>query len=96
MPPKMTKNSPAVKLLVQKIRSGEITDAQSPSQVWGSEAVFQKYKIGTFRTRLHLLRKENSVQEVGTFLLIFYVSRGLFSEYQCASYIMKMINMKWI
>ena len=63
MPPKVTENSPAIKRLVQKLRSGEITDAHSPSQVWKCEALFQLYKMATFRTRLHHLRKEDSMQQ---------------------------------
>ncbi|KAI0557039.1 hypothetical protein FGB62_176g05 [Gracilaria domingensis] len=55
--PRMTKNSPAIRLLRHKFERGDITGTKPPKQVWLSEKVFQKHKLNAFRAQYYLMRK---------------------------------------
>ena len=37
-------------MLRSKLEKGEVTAGESPKVVWESDAVFQKHKLGNFRT----------------------------------------------
>ena len=53
---RLTKKSLAVRMLHSKFEKGEITGGESPKAVWASDAVFQKHKLGNFRTCYNAMR----------------------------------------
>ena len=53
---RLTKKSLAVCMLRSKFEKGEITGGESPRVAWESDAVFQKHKLGNYRTCYNAIR----------------------------------------
>lgn len=69
-PPRLDENSPAVKLLRKRFKSGEITADDDARSVQATDALFLQYKPDTFRTRFNRMKKEYAgEEEEGMFFL---------------------------
>ena len=58
MPPKLTKTSRPVKMLISMLQDGTLSGEETAKEVQETNDIFKNYNINTFRTRWNALRKQ--------------------------------------
>lgn len=79
MAPRLDENSKAVKLLRQKLDSGEICPDDDARSIQALDPTFLEYKPATFRTRLNRLKTEYFGEDDGMSTIFFSLTFFYFS-----------------
>lgn len=69
--PKLTANSPARLLLLQKFLNGDIRGDEDPKEVWQSEDVFMEHKLSNFRTHYNNMRRNPPKKDGKLYIFLF-------------------------
>lgn len=55
---RLTKNSSAVKKIIELFKNGEILETDLPKDVYYSEDIIQRFNINTFRTKFNSIKQQ--------------------------------------
>lgn len=89
MASKLSKNSPAVKLLRSKFDRGLVTPDMTPADVRETEPLFKAHKPTNWRTCFNNMKKEYEIENSGILLLFLY---RFYNFFYCFIFLFKFIH----